>query len=84
MYRYDVELNFEFVGFIIFENKFKFIMVVVFKEFGDFNIGIVMVIGDNILIVISVVREFGMISEMVYCFYVWFVIGYIKDFNVEL
>lgn len=69
----EVESEFEFVGFIIFENKFKFIIVGVLKELKMFNIGFVMVMGDNILIVISVVWECGLIECNVYCFVLRFI-----------
>lgn len=61
--REEVEMNMEFMGFIIFENKLKKATEPTLKVLHNANIRVVMCTGDNILTAISVGRSSGLIRE---------------------
>lgn len=68
MKRAEAELELEFMGFIIFENKLKPTTSGIMKEISDAGIRTVMCTGDNILTAISVGRECGLIDSSAHCF----------------
>ncbi len=84
MKREDVEMDLEFVGFIIFENKLKPTTAAVLKELNQSNIGSIMVTGDNILTAISVARNCGLVERNAHCFVPHFAEGNSRDPNARL
>ena len=75
MTREEAELNLEFLGFIIFENKLKPSTAGVISELNEAGIRNVMCTGDNILTAISVARECNMLGRNEMCFIPHFVEG---------
>lgn len=68
MKRSEAEINLEFIGFIIFENKLKPSTTGVLDELSQAGIRKVMCTGDNILTAISVARECNLIDRNAHCF----------------
>ncbi|KAI9677560.1 MAG: hypothetical protein M1817_006514 [Caeruleum heppii] len=75
MKRPDAEVDLDFTGFIIFENKLKPSTAGVLKELSNAGIRKIMCTGDNILTAISVARECGLIDPMAHCFVPHFIEG---------
>ena len=75
MKRNEAEINLEFIGFIIFENKLKPSTTGVLDELAQAGIRKVMCTGDNILTAISVARECNLIDRNAHCFVPHFASG---------
>ena len=70
MTRDQVEMDMEFLGLIIMENRLKAASVGVIKELKSASIRTIMVTGDNILTAVSVARDCGIIppgEEIIRC-----------------
>ena len=63
MTREDVEINLEFLGLIIMENRLKEASFGVIKELENANIRTIMVTGDNILTAVSVAKDCGIVPH---------------------
>merc|ERR1719410_508604 len=61
MTRDQVEMDIEFLGLIIMENRLKAASVGVIKELKNADIRTIMVTGDNILTAVSVARDCGIV-----------------------
>ncbi|KAF3935735.1 hypothetical protein ABW19_dt0209217 [Dactylella cylindrospora] len=75
MKREEAEVDLEFCGFIIFENKLKPSTTGVIKELKQANLRRIMCTGDNILTAISVARECELIDKTAHVFVPHFVEG---------
>lgn len=84
MTRSEAEMNLDFTGFIIFENKLKPTTASTIKELQSSNIRTVMVTGDNILTAVSVARECSLLGRTAHCFVPHFIRGDCYDPNAEL
>jgi len=60
--REDIETNFNFIGFLIMENKLKDITTEIIENLHSAEVKTIMVTGDNVLTAISVARQCGIIA----------------------
>ncbi|CAB3242722.1 unnamed protein product [Arctia plantaginis] len=62
MNREEVEVDLEFLGLVIMENRLKGATTGIIRELKDANIHVVMITGDNILTAVSVAKECGILT----------------------
>ena len=61
--REDLETDFNFIGFLIMENKIKSVTTTIINQLHSAEIRTIMVTGDNVLTAISVARQCQIINQ---------------------